>query len=300
MGKREIKEQNQDLNVNLVDIINKFDTSKTGKFTNFLVKMFRKSLESELHSVDKNKKLKPKAENGVESILIDYIYHTFNDENLSNLDEYREHLESERLPLSKRDINQIENWDELSSIISIAKIKMNEKKLKKQIITVFEDESYLVIRPLTLEASLTYGAGTRWCTTSKDNPRYFYRYSRNGVLCYVISKEDNKKFGFILERFDTGSDESFSVWNTKDERIDTIESGLPDFLIKMIYTYSKSEKNNYYYFTSEVKKICDDKIKEGEFPIALENDAVPFLGENTQEGRVVDITREAGDELMEF
>ena len=44
MNKKELKNLNKDLEIHLVDIINMFDPSDTNKYTNFLVKMFKKHL----------------------------------------------------------------------------------------------------------------------------------------------------------------------------------------------------------------------------------------------------------------
>ena len=63
-----------------------------------------------------------------------------------------------------------------------------QKLLEKEVQKIVEEDEWLVVRPLTVESSLTYGAGTKWCTASRHNKEYFYRYSRNGVLFYVINK----------------------------------------------------------------------------------------------------------------
>ena len=56
------------------------------------------------------------------------------------------------------DVQQIKTWEEIINIISIANIKFETKEFEKQIVTVFEDEKWLVIRPLTHESSLKYGS----------------------------------------------------------------------------------------------------------------------------------------------
>jgi|694.fasta_scaffold18259_15 hypothetical protein len=253
MGKKELKEQNPDLILDLVEVINKFDPTKTGKLTAFLIKMFRKGITK--HFVFENTQ-KIVGNNDLENVWINFLFDCYGDENLKHLKEYSEHLEADRIPLGKRDINKIENWDELINIVSNAKIKLAEKKLKKEIMVVFEDEDYLVVRPLSFEASTTYGSGTKWCTASINNPDYFYRYSKKGVLSYLFDKKNNKKFGIIYEK----ENNSISFWNEKDDRLDSIETNLPDFLLKFVYEYSKKEESNYYYFTTIIKEICDKNL----------------------------------------
>ena len=63
------------------------------------------------------------------------------------------------------------------------------KKAKSEIDRVYEDDTWLIIRPQSHRASCYYGAGTKWCTTTKDSDTYFEKYSEEGVLYYIIKKE---------------------------------------------------------------------------------------------------------------
>ena len=51
---------------------------------------------------------------------------------------------------------------------------------------------------MTYEASCKYGAGTRWCTTMANEPRYFNQYGKGAdqALYYIILKkfDRNNKF----------------------------------------------------------------------------------------------------------
>jgi hypothetical protein len=42
------------------------------------------------------------------------------------------------------------------------------KKYKSEVDKIFDDKNWLVVRAKTWEASCHYGAGTKWCTTSRD------------------------------------------------------------------------------------------------------------------------------------
>ena len=70
----------------------------------------------------------------------------------------------------------------------MVKLKLLDKESAKSVYRVFEDDEWLVIRPLTIDASARYGASTKWCTTmiGKD---YFHRYSDRGCLLYNINKK---------------------------------------------------------------------------------------------------------------
>ena len=103
----------------------------------------------------------------------------------------------------------------------------------------------MVIRPLTYESSLKYGAHTKWCTAAKSNPYQFFRYTEEGVLVYCINKETGYKLAFHMFR-EGNKFYDISFWNSIDERIDSLSAEI-DFdvyqLIKNIYTSSETKTN---------------------------------------------------------
>ena len=66
--------------------------------------------------------------------------------------------------------------------------KQLKNEVKGSTKRVFENDKVLIVRPLSFESSCYYGAGTKWCTTSKDNPSYYENYSSTGGLYYIILK----------------------------------------------------------------------------------------------------------------
>jgi hypothetical protein len=73
-------------------------------------------------------------------------------------------------------------------------------------IKLFETDDFLLVVPLTRTASCKYGAGTRWCTTEKDDDQ-FERHFDMGSLAYLIVKNPdiqeklvNTKFAFFANR----------------------------------------------------------------------------------------------------
>lgn len=69
--------------------------------------------------------------------------------------------------------------------------KQISNQVKKEIDKIYEDDTILIVKPKTHAASCYYGAGTKWCTTSKDNATHFNSYTRNANLYYVIRKGKN-------------------------------------------------------------------------------------------------------------
>jgi len=97
-----------------------------------------------------------------------------------------------------KDINSYLNTNELSVVIDFGrKLKQqkdDERKIKKDVEKIYEDDNVLIVLPKTQEASCIYGANTRWCTAAKQSENQFKKYTKNNYLIYVIFKNRNDKF----------------------------------------------------------------------------------------------------------
>ena len=71
----------------------------------------------------------------------------------------------------------------------ILRDEFNKKKGEKEVVKVFDSENLLVVRPTSYESSCLYGAGTKWCTASKQSMDHFLNYSSTGGLYYIIFKK---------------------------------------------------------------------------------------------------------------
>jgi hypothetical protein len=215
MGIKNLKEQNKNLNINLIDIISEFDETKTKKLTPFLVKMFKKD---------------NKTFNRIKDIYKEVLMDFLGNENIRVLKSFAEHLENNRI--DDTDINSYSDWSNIIAETNKAEIKLLDKEISKKIEVIHEDDKWLILKPLSFKASLAYGSNTKWCTAMKSEPSYFYRYSKNGILIYVIDKINGIKYGF------NSSPEEFSVWNQKDVRIDSLETTIPTELLLKIREFS--------------------------------------------------------------
>jgi hypothetical protein len=141
----------------------------------------------------------------------------------------------------------------------IEKIKLSKlgKKVGKME-PIFETEDVLVYNPKTTEQAIAYGMQTKWCTASRHNKEYFYRYSKNGVLCYAINKNDGDKYGLFYDM----QNSELSIWDAPDRRIDSVESSIPFEIMSNTYKFMKNEKPNYTYFSDLEKEKCDKYYSE--------------------------------------
>ena len=147
----------------------------------------------------------------------------------------------ERGLIENKDLTSYKGIEDMLRQISIAELKSINKELAKQIHKVYEDEEWLVLRPLSREASLKYGAGTKWCTASTEDDWPYFRYTRRGILVYTINKKTGQKVATFK---DIREDHELSFWNEIDTRIDSYEAELPKFIMEIIFSEIKSTLTN--------------------------------------------------------
>ena len=102
------------------------------------------------------------------------------------------------IPTEWRDINKMLSFEDLSYIVKPIREKkekeIEQTQASKDVKKVFENYNYLIIIPNTEESSCLYGAGTRWCTSSKSNNRFKY-YNEEGPLFIIIHKNEKYSEG---------------------------------------------------------------------------------------------------------
>ena len=192
--------------------------------------------------------------------------------------------------IENKDITSYKDIEELGGAITLSMIKENEKELEGQAIKVYEDEKWLAVRPLTFQASLKYGSGTKWCTTYKREKNYFEKYWRTGILVYFINKQTGYKFAGFKE-LDKGVELSF--WNSADSRIDYTQLETDDYLFPIVRKIFKSEDTNKNLCSNEIQEQvhaeCINKyddmylVDQTEQPTALDNEAMRIANQIAQE-----------------
>lgn len=148
----------------------------------------------------------------------------YNEKNLieeNDLSTYKKIIEIE---------NQVKRADEIEEM----------KKLESQVIKVFENDEWIVIKPTTHQSSVKYGYGSRWCTAMTDRSSYFNDYASTGVLIYCINKKKRNNSIAVYKKI--GGELSF--WNSNDTKIDSIETDLPYEIMDIIKVEIKSKKSN--------------------------------------------------------
>lgn len=266
MGIKNLKKENDHLNMTLIDMLAKFDPSKTKKYTQFLVKMLNKRLDNQIKEWDYSYNPVPvKFRDYFQNTPADHIsYHIvaeyfFNHTSLGDFTELCNLMEKGLV--SNNDISTYDSWEMVQENLFEAKNRDYTNKAKKEINIIYSDDDYLILKPLTYLASCHYGAQTKWCTASRETCEPFYSYSRDGVLIYLINKKDNTKFAFykrvgdIDDKIVPSSVKVFTTYSADDKEIDTIQTGLPMEILKVILnetdTTSSIISPNYILFSEE-------------------------------------------------
>ena len=94
-------------------------------------------------------------------------------------------------------------------------------------VKIYEDDRWLLVAPLTHQASCSYGAHSNWCV-STSNTNYFNDYMKRGLLIFFIDKKGSNtrkpsanvyKFAVYIT-YESPDLDSWSWWSMEDSNID--------------------------------------------------------------------------------
>lgn len=272
---KEFKENNPHFSESLIDYLSSLDISKTNKYVPMMLKVLKENVRDRYdeHSIyDLKHELKMylqkflnKDIDSMESheVINEYVRfrtfgHYFYENDYELLHNFME-LDSQGY-LKGVDVNQINRREDINNFITLAMLKKVKNDYSKQVVKVFEDDKWLLIRPLTWEASKKYGSSTRWCTTSSSNPDHFFRYTERGVVLYCINLKTGYKVAYFKDVTYTGKGApEMSFWNDNDDRVDSIQTELDGYIldiIRAIENKSNKELSNGLW-DEEYKKVSD-------------------------------------------
>ena len=191
-----LKEQHPDLNVSIIDIISYLDPTDSYKYIEFLIKNFKR--DSQYYSPNKEEFM------GLMGVFL------FGSGEIETLNEFERHSKANRIKI--KDISQYSNFLELNESVVLAQEIENRKKIEKQILKIYEDDTWFILTPLSFEASKVYGANTKWCTTQE---KYWYQYLTSHRLIYVLNKKINTKIAFSRDY----RNDKFQAWTADDSEV---------------------------------------------------------------------------------
>ena len=259
----ELKKQYPELNITMFDLMVRLDTTKTHKYLPLMCKIFGKRfnakemwhkdelsmglLELQSNLINKGISTDGLTDNQM-FYLSNYITENFTIETYHTLNLFMEYMDKNMI--EKNDVTSYKDIDDIRGVVTLAAMKGLTKELEGQVIKEYEDEKWVIVRPLTFSASAKYGSSTRWCTTYQKEKNYFEKYWRRGILVYFINKETGYKFAGYKGLDD---DSEFSFWNAEDSRVDYLDVDTDDYLFPIVRKIFKSEFTN--------KTLCSDEIQ---------------------------------------
>lgn len=260
----ELKKQYPELNMTVFDLFRRIDTTKSYKYMPLLCKILgaRFNVKKQFVGLESEKEiaisqfssqLKDKGVN-LEGLTQNELYAVysmldfFTSSHVTTITEFIEQMENGNI--DNKDVTSYSTINDLAGALTLASIKELTKELEGQVIKEYEDETWLIIRPLTFAASSKYGAATRWCTTYKKEKNYFERYWRQGILVYFI----NKKSGYKFAGYKGLEDRELSFWDAADSRVDYLELEIDDYLFSIVRKIFKSTDTN--------KNLCSPEIQQ--------------------------------------
>ena len=302
----EIKKQYPELNISIIDLFLKMDSTKTNKYLPLMCKLLssrfqvnklwnKRDEESEMIHMKERMSLLGLNYDGMSNNEI-YSYYCladyFNHDDIKLLSSFQKYNERGLIP--NNDVTSYQNLEQIMSSVGLASLKEDEKELRSQIIREHDDETWLALRPLTFGASSKYGAATKWCTTYQNDKQYFERYWKRGILVYFINKITGLKFA-VFKSLD--GDRELSFWNASDQRVDFLELDIDDYMFPVIKQILKSDKSNRDLSTAKIRNqvnrecsrsMSKELVQEDRYEVErpMMEEAVPQMNFEVEEIRV--------------
>lgn len=267
----ELKKQHKDLALNDLDLMKMAMPDQAVKYVEVLAKLTRSKYKETAIAHDGEDNLRTACLSSLAGWGIDYNYlETLETsvlwalwtrmETLLGQSNFKLFIKfanlNERGLIVNNDVTSYKSFNEIEQAISLAEIKLIDKELEKQIIKIHEDDEWLLLKPLSLEASMKYGASTKWCTTSEGG-KYFANYSKWGILIYCLNKKTGYKFA-SFKNLDRDRDNEFSFWNPADSKIDPLDTmEIPTEILAIIRkeVNTNSVPNTYYMDVAAKEKL---------------------------------------------
>lgn len=158
--------------------------------------------------------------------------------------------------IKQKNIEQIRSVDELKSIIqpfmenpaqATSKTQAIRDIKIKDAIKAYEDDTWYVIIPATMDAAIYYGKNTKWCTSAVKSANKFDEYNDLGNLYIFINRKTGHKYQYFLTRHEL-KDET----NTDVKRIPELTPEAKKFF----YNIPAMEES----FTEQKDEMVMDKV----------------------------------------
>ena len=257
---KDLKEKYPALAMSVLDILTMMDPTKTNKYLPVVASILNQEVTKRVHTSDieyyKDKMVELGFDGGISKGLSDtelrVLYHISDLMNQDSIKVVNEFMNlNERGLIEDNDILRYKNINDLSQAISLAQMKSVDKEMASHVVRVFEDDEWLVLRPLTFASSCKYGAATKWCTTSTSEPQHFHRYWNRGALIYILNKQTGYKVA-TQKYYD--EDDRSTLWNAADREVNWADVDVPAYIFEEVKKEINKKISNV--------ELCDKELQE--------------------------------------
>jgi|TARA_R110000851_G_scaffold304530_1_gene462391 hypothetical protein len=274
MGLKNIKKQNKEYDISLLDLLRLLDPSKTGKFMYLLLDELKGIPAHEYGDYTDNLEINTDHLPPISRVVLNYLVELVGGLDVVNsLHKFNKLLD--RKLINKNDIQEYSNLTEIIDVVFKKELELDSKEFTPHQ-DIISDDDFLILKPLNIISSRKYGASTKWCTSS-SNPETFYDYSNRGVLLYIINRKNNEKTGVYYEL----KTKELSWWDSKDNRVDGLMVNIPKTVKTQILEYVLNEKHpNSHYFNKETQELSNKPTNEMVLPDVVGDfvNPQPFTG----------------------
>lgn len=287
MGKLEnLKNQHIDKSISLIEMLDVILQSNKSKYIDMSLNLLKDNMEHISNNVyEMKKELSNELEINIDNFKklsdfqIVFLYRSIEEfytrDQINTINKFISFNERGLIP--NKDVTTYKTFEQLNCSVAIVDLKLLEKDLEKDTIKIYEDDEWLLIKPMSWFSSTKYGSSTKWCTSMKHNPEYFLRYSKEGILIYCLNKQTGKHVAVYKRLVD---ETELSFWNTIDRRIDSLESGLPLSLLEIIKVELSTNVVNYDLLSNEQKEKEQRAIIEWELSLKEDESPMPTIQED--------------------
>ena len=278
----------------LVDYLSSIDPSGNNKYLMWLVRQIDSGLtnltqagdfeEGEVVDLDKMMS-KPITKDFLESLKdnilcfhqnVDRISAKNVDQMIDKISEVTADFDESKIKSNPKDIN---SYPYLGALVGVCEFFEELKPKTASRIKLYEDSRWLVVVPLTHNASCSYGIHSNWCV-STSNETFFKRYTQDAFLIFFLDKQgtnpkkpDANEYKFALNvNFEKVHNlREWEWYDMEDSRVSSIlmMNILPKEILNPVINY--------------MNEVLDESTKDLELDTTdLENKTLAFsVSENT-------------------
>ncbi len=266
---KELKQQYPELDVSIIDMLSNFDPTGKNKYLPLMCRVIKEHALTRYTANDYSKydiqsywggkfvkTLGINCDDINDEDKVKFMLYRFLTES-STMDKCILSLEAfmdtnERNIIQDKDLNNYKTVQDIDNVVNEALLLTQNKEMEKHTIRVFENDEWLILRPLVFESSAKYGSNTKWCSTMVMDKSHFYRYWNRATLIYILNKQTNYKVA--LHKYNDGDDDAVHIWNAADREISWFDVEVPAELFPIIKEEINKNKCN--------REFCDDELQK--------------------------------------